>query len=63
MIILGYKTVMILKMRQTTGDNISTGIIYYWSLLPFAFHGLNPSSGTQRADYLALNQGTTLNVW
>ena len=27
MIILGYKTVMILKMRQTTGDNISTGII------------------------------------
>ena len=29
MIILGYKTVMILKMRQTTGDNISTGIIYY----------------------------------
>ena len=27
MIILGYKTTMILKMRQTTGDNISTGII------------------------------------
>ena len=27
MIILGYKSVMILKMRQTTGDNISIGII------------------------------------
>ena len=27
MIIRGYKTVMILKMRQTTGDNISTGIL------------------------------------
>ena len=58
MIILGYKTVMILKMRQTTGDNISTGIITDLCYLLPSMAQILP-----RADYLALNQGTTLNVW